>query len=67
MQSVLIYSLYAVIAVLAVVLAIGVLNLLKTDSKARSRSNRLMRLRVAVQFAAVLIIVAIGWAAGAFR
>lgn len=67
MQSVLIYSLYAVIAALAVVLAIGVLNLLKTDSKARSRSNRLMRLRVAVQFAAVLIIVAIGWAAGAFR
>ena len=65
MQSVLIYSLYAVIAALAVVLAIGVLNLLKTDSKARSRSNHLMRL--AVQFAAVLIIVAIGWAAGAFR
>lgn len=67
MQSVLIYSLYAVIAALAAVLAIGVLNLLKTDSKARSRSNHLMRLRVAVQFAAVLIIVAIGWAAGAFR
>lgn len=67
MQSILIYSLYAVIAALAVVLSIGVLNLLKTDSKARSRSNRLMRLRVAVQFAAVLIIVAIGWAAGAFR
>lgn len=41
------------------VLVFGIVNLYRTDGKARSRSNKLMRLRVLVQFIAVLVIVAI--------
>ncbi len=64
MQTSLTYLLYAVMAVLVLVLGAGVFNLARTDAKARSRSNQLMRLRVLVQFVAVLLIVAIGWVAG---
>lgn len=61
------YALYATIGVVFLVLAAGVINLLRTDAQARSRSNKLMRIRVAVQFVAVIILVIIGWTAGAFR
>ncbi|WP_297731301.1 twin transmembrane helix small protein [uncultured Maricaulis sp.] len=49
------------IAMLAVVITLGfgIFNMYKSDDKARSRSNKLMRLRVVLQFAAVLIIIAI--------
>ena len=49
------------IAMLGVVgvLVFGIVNLYRTDGKARSRSNKLMRLRVVLQFAAVMLIVAI--------
>ena len=67
MQNWLELALYVTIGVLFLVLAAGIVNLVRTDSKAKSRSNQLMRVRVAVQFVAVLIIVAIGFAAGAFR
>jgi hypothetical protein len=67
MQPVLTYALYAAIAALFVVLAVGIANLLRTDEKARSRSNKLMRLRVAIQFVAILILVGLGALAGAFR
>ncbi|MBI1360696.1 MAG: twin transmembrane helix small protein [Alphaproteobacteria bacterium] len=64
MQLWLTYALYAVIGVVFVVLAFGVFNLVRTDSQARSRSNKLMRLRVVVQFIAVILIVALGLVAG---
>lgn len=67
MQSGLTIALYVVIGILFLVLAAGVINLIRTDSKARSRSNHLMRLRVAVQAVAVLLIVIIGVVSGAFR
>lgn len=67
MQTALTYALYITIAVLFVVLAVGIANLLRTDEKAKSRSNKLMRLRVAVQFVAILILVGLGALAGAFR
>jgi heme/copper-type cytochrome/quinol oxidase subunit 2 len=66
MQNGLAIALYGVIGILFLVLAAGVINLLRTDKNARSRSNHLMRLRVAVQAVAVLIIVIIGWVSGAF-
>ncbi len=66
MQNGLTIALYGVIGILFLVLAAGVINLLRTDKNARSRSNHLMRLRVAVQAVAVLIIVVIGWVSGAF-
>ena len=67
MQLWLTYALYAVIGVVFVVLAFGVFNLVRTDDQARSRSNKLMRLRVVVQFVAIILVVAIGLLAGAFR
>jgi|TARA_Y100001933_G_scaffold198486_1_gene199324 putative copper export protein len=48
----------AMIAVVGV-LAFGIINLYRGDEKARSRSNKLMRLRVVLQFTAILIIIAI--------
>ena len=66
MQLWLTYALYAVIGIVFVILAFGVLNLLRTDAQARSRSNKLMRLRVAMQFVAIILLVAIGFVAGAF-
>jgi hypothetical protein len=50
-----------------VVLAFGIVNLVRTDGQARSRSNKLMRLRVLVQFIAIILLVALGAVAGAFR
>lgn len=67
MQTFLTYALYVSIAALFVVLAVGIANLLRTDVNARSRSNKLMRLRVAVQFVAILLLVGLGALAGAFR
>lgn len=67
MQTWLIYALYGTIGVVFIVLAIGIGNLVRTDAKARSRSNKLMRLRVLVQFIAVIILVLIGVTVGAFR
>lgn len=51
--------LYAAMAGVVVVLVFGIVNLYRTDEKSRSRSNKLMRLRVLLQFSAILIIVAI--------
>ena len=67
MQLWLTYALYAVIGVVFVVLAFGVFNLVRTDAQARSRSNKLMRLRVVVQFIAIVLIVALGLVAGRFH
>jgi hypothetical protein len=67
MQQTLTIALYAVVGVLFIVLAIGVANLLRTDKNAVSRSNKLMRLRVAVQFVAVMLVVALGFLVGALH
>jgi Hypoxia induced protein conserved region len=44
-----------------VVLVVGIANLAMTGDKARSRSNQLMRLRVLVQFLAVVLLMAGFW------
>jgi hypothetical protein len=67
MQIWLTWALYAAIGAVFIVLALGVINLVRTDSQARSRSNKLMRLRVLVQFIAIIILVLLGVVAGAFR
>ena len=48
-----------------VVLTLGVVNLVRTDAQARSRSNKLMRLRVVVQFVAIIVLVILGLVVGA--
>ena len=67
MQMFLAYGVYIAIGAVFVVLAFGVVNLVRTDGQARSRSNKLMRLRVLVQFIAIILLVALGAVAGAFR
>jgi len=61
------YGVYAAIAAVFVVLAFGIVNLVRTDPKSASRSNKLMRLRVLIQFIAIILLVILGWVAGAFR
>jgi hypothetical protein len=67
MEMFLAYGVYIAIGAVFVVLAFGVVNLIRTDGQARSRSNKLMRLRVLVQFIAIILLVALGAVAGAFR
>lgn len=58
---------FAVLASVFIVLTLGVVNLVRTDAQARSRSNKLMRLRVVVQFIAIIILVILGFAASQMR
>ena len=53
-------ALFAVFATLCV----GIYSLFRGGDFARSYSNKLMRLRVGLQFAAVLILVAAFWVKG---
>ncbi len=53
---------FVAIAAVAVTLGFGIRSLYQTGPEARSRSNRLMRLRVALQaLAVVLLVVAMWW------
>jgi hypothetical protein len=58
---------FGVLGAVFVVLTLGVVNLVRTDSQARSRSNKLMRLRVLVQFIAIIALVALGMVASQMR
>ncbi len=49
------------VAAVAVTLGFGIWSLYQTDEGARSRSNKLMRLRVALQAVAVILLVAGMW------
>ena len=51
--------LYISMLAVVIVLVLGIVNLYRTGDKARSNSNKLMRLRVALQFGAILIILGI--------
>ena len=53
---------FVAIAAVAVTLGFGIRSLYQTGPEARSRSNRLMRLRVALQALAIaLLLVAMWW------
>jgi len=52
---------FVAIAAVAVTLGFGIRSLYQTGPEARSRSNRLMRLRVALQALAVVLLVAAMW------
>ena len=67
MEMFLLYGVYIAMGAVFVVLAFGVVNLIRTDGQARSRSNKLMRMRVLIQFVALLLLVALGAVAGACR
>ncbi len=57
-------ALYVAMAIVFIVLVLGLLNLFSKSDQQRSRSNQLMRLRVLVQFVAVVLLVALGWTSG---
>ena len=67
MEIILLSGVYIAIGAVFVVLAFGVVNLVRTDGQAPSRSNKLMRMRVLIQFIAILLLVALGAVSGAFR
>ena len=52
---------------LVVVLAMGLINLTRTDDNQRSRSNQLMRMRVIVQAVVVGILVLLGIVVGSIK
>ena len=54
-------AIFVAMAAVLVVLVIGIANLAVTGDKARSRSNQLMRLRVLVQFIAVMLLMVGFW------
>lgn len=67
MASALTIGLYIGIAGLVVILAMGLINLTKTDEGQRSRSNQLMRMRVMVQAVVIGILVLLGVVLGAIK
>ena len=52
---------YIALAAVAVTLAFGIYSLYRGGDFSRSYSNKLMRLRVLMQFIAVVILVAVFW------
>lgn len=69
MQLFLTYGFYIALIATFVVLVVGVVGLIRHNpvtGKKVSRSNQLMRLRVLLQFIAVIFLVGIGLVAGVF-
>jgi len=54
-------AIFVAMAAVFAVLVAGIANLAITGDKARSRSNQLMRLRVLVQFIAVILLMIGFW------
>ena len=54
-------AMFVAMAAVFTVLVAGIANLAITGDKARSRSNQLMRLRVLVQFIAVILLMIGFW------
>jgi hypothetical protein len=54
-------AIFVAMAAVFTVLIAGIANLAITGDKARSRSNQLMRLRVLVQFIAVILLMVGFW------
>lgn len=54
-------AIFVSMALVLTVLVAGIANLAITGDKARSRSNQLMRLRVLVQFIAVILLMIGFW------
>lgn len=67
MQGPLTILLYIAAGALLLVLAFGLLNLARTDDRQASRSNQLMRWRIGIQAVCILLLVALGFAAGAIN
>ena len=67
MQGPLAIAFFFAIAGVFIILALGIFNLTRQDDGQASRSNKLMRLRVLVQFIAILLLIGLGFVSGAFK
>lgn len=67
MENVLTIAFYIALAGVFVILAMGLINLVRKDAGQASRSNKLMRMRVAVQAIAIGLLVLLGFASGAIN
>jgi heme/copper-type cytochrome/quinol oxidase subunit 2 len=67
MENFLTIAFWVALAGVLVVLALGIINLARGDEKQASRSNQLMRLRVFVQFVAIMILILLGFVTGAIN
>ena len=54
-------AIFVALAAVTTVLAIGIYSLFRGGDFGRSYSNKLMRLRVLLQFIAVIVLVAAAW------
>jgi predicted membrane protein len=61
MNNVINIAIFVVLAAVTSVLAVGIYALFRGGDFGRSYSNKLMRLRVLLQFIAVIILVAAAW------
>lgn len=66
MQGPLAIAFFAAIAGVFAILSYGLWNMTRKDAGQPSRSNQLMRLRIIMQFIAILLLVALGFFSGAF-
>lgn len=55
------WAIFIAVALVVIVLVAGIINLAFSGDKAKSRSNQLMRLRVIMQFVAVVLIMVGFW------
>jgi hypothetical protein len=68
MATLLSYGFYIALAALIVVLVLGLINITRPSSEEQSsRSNKLMRLRVIIQFVVIAILVLLGIVLGAIK
>ncbi|MEO0467185.1 MAG: twin transmembrane helix small protein [Pseudomonadota bacterium] len=65
METALTIGFYIALAGVFIILALGLINLVRQDEGQPSRSNQLMRMRVLVQFIAIALLVALGFFTGA--
>ncbi|MCI4645789.1 MAG: twin transmembrane helix small protein [Hyphomonadaceae bacterium] len=65
MQNILTIAFYVALIGVLVILALGLINLVRKDERQASRSNQLMRLRVLAQAIAVGLLVVLGFVSGA--
>jgi len=57
METILTYLVPIAMGATLIVLAFGILNLFNNNAEARTRSNKLMRLRIIAQFVAVVLLM----------
>ncbi len=67
METVLTIAFWVALAGVFIILVLGLVNLARGDENQASRSNKLMRMRVLVQFIAIMLLVVLGLVTGAIN